>query len=157
MQWTAELNAGFSEAPPENLYCPVITDPLYNYIARNVTAEANNTTSFLNWMRLVLQIRRKYPVLGRGQIRFLDPTNPHVLAYLRTDGKHTILVVNNLSRFSQAVELNLGDYNGAVPREMFGDNPFPAIGKLPYLLTLGPHSFFWFNLVGGPAKKKRKG
>ncbi|OJW00829.1 MAG: maltose alpha-D-glucosyltransferase [Chloroflexi bacterium 54-19] len=157
MQWSAELNAGFSEAPPEKLYCPVITDPLYNYIARNVAAEANNSSSFLNWMQRVLQIRRKYPVFGRGQIRFLDPSNPRVLAYLRSDGKNTILVVNNLSRFSQAVELNLGDYKGAVPREMFGDNPFPAIGKLPYLLTLGPHSFFWFHLDGGPAKKRRKG
>ena len=23
---------------------------------------------------------------------------------------------------------------------------FPAIGKLPYLLTLGPHAFYWFAL-----------
>jgi maltose alpha-D-glucosyltransferase/alpha-amylase len=87
----------------------------------------------------------------------------YMRACLRTDGKHTILAVNNLSRFSQAVELNLGDYKGAVPREMFGDNLFPAIGKLPSVLTFGPHSFFWLNLVGSPAKvkaiakKERKG
>lgn len=156
MQWTAGPNAGFSEAPPEKLYCPVITDPLYNYIARNVTAEANNASSFLNWMHRVLQIRCNYPLFGRGKIRFLDPSNPHVLAYLRFDDICTVLVVNNLSRYAQAVELNLAEYDGAVPREMFGENPFPAIGTLPYLLTLGPHSFFWFVFDRGKTNKKSK-
>ncbi len=156
MQWSAGPNAGFSEAPPEKLYCPVITDPLYNYIARNVTAQASNASSFLNWMHRVLQIRSGCPVFGRGKIRFLDPSNPRVLAYLRYDDEHTVLVVNNLSRFAQAVELNLGDYNGRVPHEMFGENPFPPIGKLPYLLTLGPHSFFWFHLEEGAGKGKNK-
>ncbi|MFL6007084.1 MAG: alpha-glucosidase C-terminal domain-containing protein [Gaiellaceae bacterium] len=30
--------------------------------------------------------------------------------------------------------------------EMFGRSRFPRIGKLPYLLTLGPRGFFWFQL-----------
>jgi len=33
-----------------------------------------------------------------------------------------------------------------VPEEMFGRARFPAIGTLPYLLTLGPRGFFWFVL-----------
>jgi maltose alpha-D-glucosyltransferase/alpha-amylase len=35
-----------------------------------------------------------------------------------------------------------------VPEEMFGRSRFPAIGKLPYLLTLAPRGFFWFQLRG---------
>jgi maltose alpha-D-glucosyltransferase/alpha-amylase len=30
---------------------------------------------------------------------------------------------------------------------MFGQVEFPAIGELPYFVTLGPHSFYWFSLV----------
>ena len=30
---------------------------------------------------------------------------------------------------------------------MFGRTRFPSIGELPYLLTLGPRGFFWFQLV----------
>jgi maltose alpha-D-glucosyltransferase/alpha-amylase len=33
-----------------------------------------------------------------------------------------------------------------IPEEMFGRSRFPAIGELPYLLTLGPRGFFWFQL-----------
>jgi maltose alpha-D-glucosyltransferase / alpha-amylase len=31
--------------------------------------------------------------------------------------------------------------------ELFGRSRFPRIGELPYLLTLGPRGFFWFQLV----------
>jgi len=55
-------------------------------------------------------------------------------------------VVVNLSRYAQFVELDLSDYKGAVPVEMFGNTAFPAITDELYLLTLGPHSFYWFDL-----------
>jgi maltose alpha-D-glucosyltransferase/alpha-amylase len=29
---------------------------------------------------------------------------------------------------------------------LIGENPFPLIGELPYFITLGPHSFYWFRL-----------
>ena len=31
--------------------------------------------------------------------------------------------------------------------ELIGETPFPLIGELPYFVTLGPHSFYWFRLV----------
>ena len=37
-------------------------------------------------------------------------------------------------------------FTGRVPVEMFGNTEFPRIGELPYLLTLGPRGFFWFQL-----------
>ena len=35
------------------------------------------------------------------------------------------------------------------PIELLGRERFPRIGELPYLLTFGPHSFYWFQLVEG--------
>jgi maltose alpha-D-glucosyltransferase / alpha-amylase len=47
------------------------------------------------------------------------------------------------------VQLDLSEFEGMVPEEMFGRSRFPQIGKLPYLLTLGPRGFFWFQLREG--------
>jgi maltose alpha-D-glucosyltransferase/alpha-amylase len=69
-----------------------------------------------------------------------------VLAYTRTLDGETLLVVNNLSSTAQVVELELRDFTGAIPIEMFGRSVFPRIGELPYMLTLGPYAFFWFRL-----------
>jgi maltose alpha-D-glucosyltransferase/alpha-amylase len=56
------------------------------------------------------------------------------------------MVVANLSRFPQYVELDLATHEGLVPTEIFSNVRFPTIGKHPYLLTLSPHTFFWFKL-----------
>ena len=57
-----------------------------------------------------------------------------------------MLCVHNLARSAQAVELDLSWYAGRVPEEMFGRSPFPRVGEQPYLLTLAPRGFFWFQL-----------
>jgi maltose alpha-D-glucosyltransferase / alpha-amylase len=45
------------------------------------------------------------------------------------------------------VELDLSEYEGRYPIELFGRSRFPRIGELPYLLTLGSRGFYWFALV----------
>jgi maltose alpha-D-glucosyltransferase/alpha-amylase len=57
-----------------------------------------------------------------------------------------MLCVHNLARSAQAVELDLSSYQGRVPIEVFGRSRFPAVGELPYLLTLAPRGFYWFQL-----------
>ena len=155
MQWSADRNAGFSRANPQRVFLPVIIDPEYHYETVNVESQQENPSSLLNWMRRLIALRKRWSVFGRGDIAFLHPDNPKVLAYLRSYEDQTILVVANLSRFVQAVELNLAPHQGKTPVEMFGRTPFPPIGELPYLLTIGPHSFYWFSLEstagGGPA------
>ena len=86
-------------------------------------------------------------MFGRGDIEFLHPENPRVLAFLRRYGEETVVVVANLSRFSQFVELDLNAFGGSVPVELFGRTGFPRIGEGSWVLTLGPHSFYWFELV----------
>ena len=76
----------------------------------------------------------------------LHADNPSVLAYLRRSESHSVLCVNNLSRFPQPCELMLEQHAGKVPVELTGRVPFPAIGELPYFVTLAPHGFYWFSL-----------
>ncbi len=146
MQWTADRNAGFSRANPQRLYLPVIIDPEYNYETCNVEAQLGNPHSLLWWMRRLIALRKRFRAFGRGTLQFLLPENRKVLAFIRRWENETILVVANVSRFVQYVELDLSEFRGSVPVELFGRTDFPPIGDLPYLLTLGPHAFYWFAL-----------
>jgi len=147
MQWDGDRNAGFSEANPQQLYLPVVTDPSYHAQAVNVEAQNENASSLLWWMRRLIHLRRRYPVFAIGALELLRPDNRKVLAFIRRLGGEQVLVVVNLSRFAQCVELDLSEFRGAVPMELFGNTQFPTIGELPYFITLGPHGFYWFALV----------
>jgi maltose alpha-D-glucosyltransferase/alpha-amylase len=146
MQWNSSSNAGFSTADPERLYAPVISNPVYGYQAVNVDSQERSEHSLLCWMKSLIQVRNRFRVFSRGTIQFLTPSNHRVLAYIRQFSGETVLVVNNLSSSAQAVELDVQRYKGYVPIEMFGRNLFPRFGNLPYLLTLGPYQFYWFQL-----------
>ncbi|MGE4181216.1 MAG: maltose alpha-D-glucosyltransferase [Limisphaerales bacterium] len=146
MQWSSDKNAGFSRANPQALYLPIIYDPEYHYEAVNVEAQLGSPSSLLWWMRRLLALRKRWKALGEGKCEFLQPENRRILAYILRHGDETLLVVANLSRFVQPVELNLADFKDRVPVELFGRTDFPVIADRPYFLTMGPHSFYWFSL-----------
>jgi maltose alpha-D-glucosyltransferase / alpha-amylase len=146
MQWSSDRNAGFSRANPQRLYLPVVADPEYHPEAVNVETQSNNPNSLLWWTRRLISLRKRFKAFGRGTLEFLMPENRKVLTFLREYDGERILVVANLSRFSQYVELDLSRFRGMVPVELFGHTDFPPIGDLPYLLTLGPHQFYWFSV-----------
>ena len=104
MQWSPDRNAGFSKANPQKLYLPVILDPEYSYEAVNVETQRQNTSSLLWWTKRVINMRKRYKAFGRGDLKFIQVENPKVLAFTRTYEDETILVVVNLSRFSQAAD-----------------------------------------------------
>ncbi|MFC6878755.1 maltose alpha-D-glucosyltransferase [Actinomadura yumaensis] len=166
MQWSPDRNAGFSRCDPARLYLPTIMDPIYGYQAVNVEAQENNPGSLLHWTRKMIEIRRRHPVFGVGEYVELSASNPSVLAFVREmaegeanrwGGTDNVLCVNNLSRFPQPVELDLRRFRGSTPIECMGGVQFPAIGELPYLLTLPGHGFYWFLLPPPPATPAPRG
>jgi maltose alpha-D-glucosyltransferase/alpha-amylase len=146
MQWDSDRNAGFSSANPQRLYLPTIIDPEYHYQAINVEAQEQNPSSLLWWMRRMVALRQRYRVFGRGTLEILRPDNRKILSFIRRYADETVLCVFNLSRYVQCAELDLSEFRGAIPVEMFGNQKFPSIGELPYFVTLGPHGFYWFLL-----------
>src|SRR4051812_39269879 len=150
MQWSSDKNSGFSRASQHALYLPIILDPEYHYEAVNVEAQQRNSNSLWWWMKRVLTLRKRYKAFGRGTMRFLQPGNRKILAFVRQHEAETILVVANLSRFSQPVKLDLSEYNHLRPIELFGRTEFPDITEEPYPLTMGPHAAFWFSLEAAP-------
>ncbi|MEO3385359.1 maltose alpha-D-glucosyltransferase [Mesorhizobium sp. CAU 1741] len=146
MQWSPDLNAGFSRADPQKLFLPVILDPVYGYQAVNVESQAKDPSSLLFWMRRLISVRKQHDAFGRGSMMLLYPRNRKILAYVREYEGDQILCVANLARSAEAVELDLSQWKGAVPVELLGRSAFPPIGDLPYLITLPAFGFYWFVL-----------
>lgn len=146
MQWSANKNAGFSNANPQRLYFPIIIDPEYHYEAINVENQSSNLSSLLWWMKRIIDMRKQSKAFSRGELEIVASNNNKVLSFTRQYEDETVVVVINLSRFSQVARLELSKYAGLAPKEMFSRNTFPLISKRPYTITLGPHSHFWLLL-----------
>jgi maltose alpha-D-glucosyltransferase/alpha-amylase len=146
MQWTPDRNGGFSRADPARLYAPIIMDSVYGYEAVNVEAQSRSLSSLLSATKKLIGVRKSTLAFGRGSMTFIRPANRSVLAYVRQFGDEVILCVANLSRSAQATELDLSAFRDRIPLEMLGRTHFPAIGELPYMITLAPYGFYWFQL-----------
>ena len=150
MQWTGDRNGGFSRADFAQLYLPPLMDPVYGYQAVNVEAQLRTPTSLLRWLHRFIALRKEHPVFGLGTYEPLRPENPRIFAHIRRYDDDIVLCVHNLARSAQAVELDLAEFEGWIPEEMLGRSAFPRIGELPYLLTLAPRGWFWFQLRKEP-------
>src|SRR6266480_1160909 len=146
MQWTPDRNGGFSRADPARLYAPTIMDPVYGYESVNVEAQSRSLSSLLSATKRLIAVRKSTLAFGRGTMTFIRPENRSVLCYVRQYRDEVILCVANLSRSAQATELDLSAFKDRIPLEMLGRTRFPAIGELPYMITLAPYGFYWFEL-----------
>jgi maltose alpha-D-glucosyltransferase/alpha-amylase len=156
MQWGPDRNAGFSMSNPQKLFLPVIIDPEYHFEAINVENQEHNPSSLLWWMRRMIDLRRRFKAFGRGSIEFLMRDNPKVLAFVRRYEDEVILVLVNLSRHSQSVEINRPRFAGLVPEDLFSRNRFPPIKDSPYVIILRGHDYHLLLIRGGAAAATRK-
>lgn len=146
MQWSPDRNAGFSKVNPQRLFLPVIIDPLYQYEVINVENQERNVSSLLWWTRHAVAMRKRYKAFGRGSLKFISSDNPQVLAFVRQYEDEHILVIANLSKYTQMFEVNLAEYAGYTPVEVFSRNQLMEIRESPYPITLGPFDYHWFSL-----------
>jgi len=141
MQWSPDRNAGFSLSNPQKLFLPVIIDPEYHYEAVCVETQSYTPASLLWWMRRMIDLRKRFSAFGRGSFEFILPENPKVLSFVRSYGDETILVLINLSRFTQSVEISTPRFAGFTPEDLFSRNRFPTIKESPYVIILGRYDY----------------
>ena len=151
MQWNGDRNAGFSAANPQRLYLPVIIDPEYHSQAVNVEAQQENPNSLLWWMKRLIAAAPALPGLRPGHARDPAPRQPQGASRSsgasRTSGSSSSSTCRGTC---SAWSSTCREFRGAVPVELFGEPEFPAVGDLPYFITLGPHGFYWFSLESEP-------
>ena len=146
MQWNAGLNAGFSDAPPEMLYSPVISEGKFSYKIVNVAAEENDPESLLTKMKHLIRIRHENPILAMGAYEFLAPEAKAVLTIHRSLGSEDLICILNLTDQPQNLQLDLSRWNGAKVIDLLTEDPFPGITTEPYSVTLDPWAFHWLKV-----------
>jgi maltose alpha-D-glucosyltransferase/alpha-amylase len=156
MQWNPDRNAGFSKASPQKLFLPVIIEPEYHYESVNVENQEHNPSSLLWWMRRTIAMRKRFKAFGCGNLEMLPSDNPKVLTFIRSFEDEKLLVVINLSRFSQTVTVDLSNHAGMTPEEVFSRNRFPMIQETRYHFTMGPYDYFWFMLQSTEAQAESR-
>ncbi|MCK4906822.1 MAG: maltose alpha-D-glucosyltransferase [Spirochaetes bacterium] len=152
MQWNEDRNAGFSKCKPSKLYAPVITDPDYNYNAVNVESQQNLPSSMFNWLKDMIVIRKKYKILSRGDLNFLHSNNRRVLSFYLEYENEYMLCVFNLAATDQPVKIDLKQFQGYKPLEIFGQTELPKIGKSAYFLMLARYGYYVFYLIKNKAE-----
>ena len=123
MQWTAEKNAGFSEAEPWFSVNP-------NYRAVNVMSEENDPDSILNFYRLCLRLRKKSDTLLRGSYKEYYPQDKNIYTYERRLGDNRYLILCSLSK-ERAHVLVPPEYRGVRARLVLADTG--DIGRFDHL------------------------
>ena len=113
------MSAGFSNTNPQRLYLPVILDPQYHYESVNVETQRANTTSLFWFMKRIINMRKKFKAFSRGDMKFIQVDNPKVLAFTRHYDGETLLIVSNLSKYAQPAEIDLKEFRGYIPVEVF--------------------------------------
>lgn len=157
MQWNMNLNAGFSDANPQKLYLPIITDPGYRHESVNVATQEENPSSLVWWIKNVIAMRKRLNVFGRGEMKFIESSNAKVLSFVRVHDDQRIIVVANMSQFSQATTLDLSEFKNCDITEVFSQNRFRSVEGRDYNITIGPYGYFWFQVDDSEQKGQTKG
>jgi maltose alpha-D-glucosyltransferase/alpha-amylase len=149
MQWEDEVNAGFSTAPPDRLYSPVIRDPEYGFQNVNVAAQQADPNSLLNLVRKMNLTRKSLSMLPDGGLEWLQEAPRSAPCFWRHGKDGRFLALHNLSDFPYTIVLPEGvTFEDAL-------NPDEAIGEY---IALPPYGYRWLLDVTGktePTKAKK--
>jgi len=106
MQWDADApNAGFSDAPAEKLYAPLIKNPPFTSRQVNVADQIKDSQSLLQYVRRLIRIRKQNPVLADPDLEWIETETPAILAYWRGQGLNRILIIHNLTPHTKTMPI----------------------------------------------------
>ena len=159
MQWSGDRNAGFSRANPQKLFLPVIIDPEYHYEAVNVEALDKNPQSLLWWTKRLIALRRSNQVFGRGSVEFLPPTTPRCWRSSARTRMSTCWWWPTCRASASPSSSTCRRSAGSPRSSCSARSRSRPSASWPYLLTLGPHGFYWLSLTEreGDAAETRAG
>ncbi len=138
MQWSGDdVNGGFSAAPPNSLYAPVIRDPLYGFQIVNVASQQADSSSLLHTVRNMLLKRKTQPALLDGALEWYETGTPSVLGFVRTTAADRVLALHNLTDTVQTITLPAGKSY----RHVLNDTPSLYSGSI----TLKRYAYLWLR------------
>ncbi len=147
MQWSNDNNAGFSAAPFESLYSPLIDEGEFSFSKVNVSQQEQDPNSLLNWIRKLLCIRKQNPAFGQGNLQILPCENMSILAFLRESKQQTLLILHNLSPETQRFTLDLTQFQGLNLVGLLQVENSVLISTPEYHFELPSRNYQWLNLI----------
>jgi maltose alpha-D-glucosyltransferase/alpha-amylase len=150
MQWENALNAGFSSAQPDSLFAPVIVDKPYSPQQVNVADQVADPGSLWHTLRRMIALRKTHRAFGRGSFAWAEAGTDSVAAYWRKEGEQSLLILNNLSASSHAVNLAFPDGLGPDPVDLITNRRLAPAATSRLDLELGPFEYRWllFDRLG---------
>jgi len=147
MQWNDGPNGGFSTAPAEVLYNPVISEPPYSPEYVNVASARTDPGSLWNVIKKMIRVRKAHLAFGLGDFRWAEAGTSAVAAYLRSYQGENILCLNNLSDQTQQVQVGLeGLRSGAPITDILAEKELTGLQGDRLSLTLQPYQYLWLKL-----------
>jgi maltose alpha-D-glucosyltransferase/alpha-amylase len=145
MQWSADSNGGFSNAPADRLVRPVTRDGAYGYRTVNVAAQRHDPTSLLSFFQKLVHTRRETPEVGWGTWSVVDGDAPGVLAHRCDWQEGTFLAVHNLTGERTSIRL-AADLSGLPQEDVLGDRAYPPLDPKKPCVELEPYGYRWVRM-----------
>ena len=147
MQWNDELNAGFSEAAPEELYAPVVDTNEFSYKEVNVEKAIKEPTSLFNKMQQLINVRKLHPIFAFGDYKFLAKDQKSLLVIHRWYEDDHVICILNLTGEKQRLSLDLSDYPGRKLFDLINEEILLSIQREKTDFSLEPYSYFWLKIL----------
>ncbi len=137
MQWGEGIYGGFSEAEP---WIPLSTE-----FRKEITVEAQqkDKDSILAFYKKLIAMRKRYPVIAKGEISFLDTGTDMALAYQRVLGEQKIVVLCNLGEKKQSIK-TAKEWSGY---QVLLENGSREINLKEETYTMEPYEFMVLGVV----------
>jgi maltose alpha-D-glucosyltransferase/alpha-amylase len=143
MQWNAEPDAGFSDAPIQSLYAPIINDDLYGHAHINVESQRRASNSLWNTLRHMIATRKENHAFGRGEFEWIDFENNRIAGFQRTFEGKTILAIHNLSDSEQRIVLKTKEPVKSLTDLLSQQDFVSNEGAIE--TTLAPYQYLWLK------------
>ncbi|NPV39098.1 Trehalose synthase [Brevinematales bacterium NS] len=141
MQWNTSRNAGFSVAPPERLYAPVIEKGDFSYQKVNVEIASHDPSSLFSWIKGWIALRKRNPVFGMGKIEFFSGKDPALLWYRVYDGKEEVLVFAFFGDMEKEIVLDMRQWQGKTLIDIEGKKPTFSLNKETVVWKFSPYEY----------------
>jgi maltose alpha-D-glucosyltransferase/alpha-amylase len=158
MQWDAGPSAGFSTAPPEALYLPVIDEGPYRFQLVNVAGQLADPGGLWHALQRLVRARHAHPAFSQGDIHFLPRDNAAIFGLSRRLDDEVIIALHNLADTPQRVSVDLSQWLDLEPywRDQDAQPLLHSGGSLdklkpPYAVELPPYGYAWLLVCRPPA------
>ncbi|MBM7660016.1 alpha-glucosidase [Bacillus mesophilus] len=112
MQWSKELNAGFSTGTPWLGVNP-------NYLDINVEQQRSDSASILHFYKKMIRLKKENPIFTYGIYDLILDEHPNIYAYTRRLDEEEVIVIANIS--DKQVEFSYSDFTLTFERLMLAN------------------------------------